>query len=98
MYLIIWVMAFYIVFAEWRNVMQNRKIKTYWETLAKLRNDKTIWNFGILPQMNELCLFEEGKNNFVISKLADRRWRKEDGTPDYSKITRWAYLRDLEIL
>lgn len=95
MHLAIVAMGIYIIFAEWRNSELRKNAAFCNKALDKFKKDKTLWYSGVLPVSSEECLMEEKDGSFIISKLADKRWMTSDGTVDFSRIKRWAYLKDL---
>ena len=96
MHLIALVFIGYVIYAEWRMLDLRKKLQNCREVTAKIENDKTIWYSGVLPQADELCLFQENDGTYVIAKLSDKRWQKKDGTVDFERIKRWVALRDLD--
>lgn len=96
--LIILLLAIYVLVSEWRSFEQKKKLVQYRETILKLEKDQTVWYDGVLPEADRECLFEENNNSFRIGRLTDKYWLKKDGSADFSKIKRWAYMRDIENL
>lgn len=98
MHLVILAFVLYAVLAEWRNMSLRSRLAEVEKNLGKFKKDKTIWYTDVLPQPKELCLFEGNGGEYVIGKLNDKRWQNKNGEADFSKIKRWASLKDLESL
>lgn len=95
MQLVILALGIYVLFAEWRNTSQKKKIDDFMRSLKKLTDEKSLWYSGVLPKSNELCLFQETNDNYIINKLSDKYWLKKDGSVDFARIKRWVYINDL---
>lgn len=98
MHLIVFALALYAVIAEWRNYNLRTQLIKKSQVIQKYVHDNTYWYANVLPQADKLCLIETKKGEFLVSKLSDKRWQKEDGEVDFSAIKRWMYIEDLEKL
>lgn len=96
MHLVILALAIYAVFAEWRISVLKKSVDDLDRNFTKLKKDKTLWYSDVLPNADDLCLFQEKNGEYVISKLSDKRWQTKDGNVDFGKIKRWAAIKDLE--
>lgn len=96
MHFILGAAVLYIIFAEWRIFEARKKIYSYERGFSKLNEDKSLWYSSVLPESDELCLFEVRDGSYFITTLSDKRWVKKDGAVDFSDIKRWLYMRDLE--
>lgn len=96
MHFVLTIMVLYILFSEWRIFDLKKKFCSVELLADKINTDGSLWYSGVLPQSEELCLFLDDKGHYCVTTLNDKKWLKKDGSLDFNKIKKWAYVKDLE--